>query len=71
MIDNLIYSVVWWTGTDKKESTFLRLENADAFAQGAEKCGVLIARGVMRHLSPEQHKRFSRACIDYEPPKKI
>lgn len=69
-IDNNIYSVVWWTGTCKKESTFLSLEVADAFAKRVEANGLLIARGVMRYLSPTQYKRLSRACADYEPPKK-
>ena len=70
MFEKTIFSVAWWTGTGTKVSIFLRLESADAFAQGAEKCGVLIARGEMRDLSPEQYRRLSRECVDYEPPKK-
>lgn len=72
MVDslNLVYSVVWWTGTGTKESNFLTFERADEFSRRMEEQGLLIARGVMRFLSHEKYKRFSRKCVDYEPPKK-
>lgn len=68
--DNIIFSVVWWTGTWVKESTFLSFENADAFAKRMEASGLLVARGHMSELSPEKYKRLSKSCVDYEPPKK-
>lgn len=68
MIDRAIYSVVWWAGASTKESTFLSHKNADAFAKRMKTNGLFIASGAMRALSPEQHKKLSRKCVDYEPP---
>ena len=70
MFKNTIYSVAWWTGTGTKVSIFLSYENADAFAKRMKTNGLFIASGAMRDLPPEQYKKLSRECIDYEPPKK-
>lgn len=51
-------------------SIFLSHENADAFAKRMKTNGLFVASGAMRDLSPERHKKLSRECVDYEPPKK-